>query len=112
MAEKFSQTSGEGVDPGGYQYGGGCNIGELVVFIRGGVKMTEDMRADVVIHGFWDMGNTYLLDMIIFNLDAGSYLHMESEKVLAKSKAYRKSNTFSSLLVIGIILLHLSTLPL
>ena len=44
--------------------------------------MPDESRADVYVHGLWKWGTTALFDMIIFNLDAGSYLCQTSAKAL------------------------------
>ena len=43
-------------------------------------------RADVIAHGFWKRWTTAMVDMIIVNLNAGSYLRMTPEKALAKAE--------------------------
>ena len=53
--------------------------------------------ADVSAHGFWKRGTTAMFDIIIVNLDAGSYLHMTPEKALAKAEK-EAAVGFSSLL--------------
>ena len=50
----------------------------------GQVELPEESRADVSAHGFWKWGATAMFDIRIFNLDAGSYLHMTPEKDLCK----------------------------
>ena len=52
--------------------------------------MPDESHADVSIHGFWKWGATALFDMIIVNLDSGSYLHQTSEKALAMSEKEKK----------------------
>ena len=34
----------------------------------------DESKIDVSVYGFWKCGTTALFDMIIVNLDAGSYL--------------------------------------
>ena len=52
----------------------------------GQVELPAYSRADVSSHGFWKWGTTAMFDIIIVNLDVGSYLHMTPEKDLAKEK--------------------------
>ena len=52
----------------------------------GQVQVPVDSRTDVSAHGFWKRGITAMFDIIIVNLDAGSYLHMTPEKALAKAE--------------------------
>ena len=51
----------------------------------GQVVVPAELRADVSVHGFCKRGTTVMFDIIIVNLDAGSYLHMTPEKALAKA---------------------------
>ena len=46
----------------------------------------EDKRADIVAHGLWKWVTTALFDVQIVNFDAGSYLRISPEKVLAQAK--------------------------
>ena len=56
----------------------------------GQVVALAESRADVSAHGFWKQGTTAMFDIRIFNLDAGSYLPMTPEKVLAKAEKEKK----------------------
>ena len=56
----------------------------------GGTRALKDTRDDVGAHGFWKQGTTYLFDIIIVNLDAGSYLPITPEKALAKLEKKKK----------------------
>ena len=38
------------------------------------VRVLDESRADVAVHGFWKWGTSALFDMQIINLDARSYL--------------------------------------
>ena len=49
----------------------------------GQVEVPAESRADVSAHVFWKQGTTVMFDIIIVNLDAGSYLRMTPEKALA-----------------------------
>ena len=52
----------------------------------GQVVVPADSRADVSAHGFWKRGTTAMFDILIVNLDMGSYLRMTPEKSLAKEE--------------------------
>ena len=52
----------------------------------GQVQVPEASLADVNSHGLWKRGTTVMFGIIIANLDAGSYLRMTPEKVLAKAE--------------------------
>ena len=56
----------------------------------GQVAIPAESRADVSAHGFWKRGTTPMFDIIIFNLYVGSYLHMITEKSLAKAEKDKK----------------------
>ena len=56
----------------------------------GQVVLPAESRADVSAHGFWKRGTTVMFDIIIVNLDAGSYLSMTPEKGLAKAEKENK----------------------
>ena len=51
----------------------------------GQVEVPAELRSDVSSHGFWKRGTTTVFDIIIANLDKGSYLRMTPKKALAKS---------------------------
>ena len=42
----------------------------------GQVEVPAELRADVSTHGFWKRGTTAIFDIIIVNLDIGSYLRL------------------------------------
>ena len=44
------------------------------------VVVTAESRADVSVHSFWKRGTTAMFDIIIVNIDAGSYLRMTAIK--------------------------------
>ena len=52
----------------------------------GQVQVFAESREDVSAHGFWKRGTTMMFDIIIVNLDAGSYLRMTPKKDLAKAE--------------------------
>ena len=52
--------------------------------------MPAESREDVITHGFWNRGNTSMFYIIIFNLDAGSYLSMTPENDLVKEEKEKK----------------------
>ena len=54
------------------------------------VELPEDSRADVSVHGVWKGGTTLMFDIIVLNLDMGSYLRMTPEKSLEKAEKERK----------------------
>ena len=60
----------------------------------GQATVYDESRANISVHGFWRWGNTNLYDMIIFNLDAGSYLLKTSPKSLATAEKYKKEKYF------------------
>ena len=47
-------------------------------------------RSDISAHSFWKQGTTAVVDILIVNLDAGSYLCMTPEKALAKAENEKK----------------------
>ena len=56
----------------------------------GQLVVTSELRADVSAHGFWKRGTIVMFDIIIVNLDTGSYLHMTPENALAKAEKEKK----------------------
>ena len=48
--------------------------------------VTTESRADVSAHGLWKQGTTVMFDIIITNLNVGSYLHMTPKKSLSKTE--------------------------
>ena len=68
------------------QGGSGWTVnGEAILLGRlGQVEVLIESRADVSAHGFWKRGTTAMFDIQIFNLNAGSYMHMTPEKALCK----------------------------
>ena len=54
------------------------------------MEVYTESKSDVSANGFWKWGTTVMFDIIIFNLDAGSYLHMMPEKSLAKEEKEKK----------------------
>ena len=56
----------------------------------GKIVVPEDLRADVSTHSFWKWGTTSIFDIIIVNLDTGSYLHMTPKKDIAKAEKDNK----------------------
>ena len=51
----------------------------------GQVAVPAEPRADAITHFFWKWGTTTMFDIIIVNLDAGSYLRITLEKALEKA---------------------------
>ena len=56
----------------------------------GQVVLPAESRADVSAHSFWKRGTTAMFDIIIVNLDLGSYLRLTPEKALAKTEKEKK----------------------
>ena len=56
----------------------------------GQVVVTEESRANIRTHGFWKRGTTATFDILIVDLNAGSYLHMTPEKALANAEKENK----------------------
>ena len=54
------------------------------------VVVPADWRADVSAHSFWKRGTTAMFNIIIVNLDAGSYLRMTPEKALEEAEKENK----------------------
>ena len=61
----------------------------------GQATMPDELQMDVSIHGFWKCVNTALFDMIIVNLDTGSYLCQTHEKAMAMSEKEKSTSTSS-----------------
>ena len=51
----------------------------------GQVAVPAELRADISAHGFLKRETTEMFEIIIVNLDAGSYLHRIPKKALAKA---------------------------
>ena len=77
---------------GAAQGGSGQTVNGAARLVRqpGQVVVPAESRSDVSAHGFWKRGTTAIFDIQIVNLDAGSYLRMTPEKVLAKSEKENK----------------------
>ena len=75
-----------GESQGGGSSGGKANKAAILVRRPGQVEVPADSRADVSAYGFWKQGTIAMFDIRIINLDAGSYLRMTPEKVLAKAE--------------------------
>ena len=56
----------------------------------GQLEVPSESRVDVSAHRLWKRGTTAMFGIRIYNLDAGSYLHMTLEKALAKSEKEKK----------------------
>ena len=63
----------------------------------GQVTIPAESRADVSAHGLWKRGTTVMFEMIIDNLDEGSYLLMIPEKAIAETENYKKRKYISEL---------------
>ena len=77
------ERTGAGVrQEGGESDGGTETVGQTVNGAArlagqpGQVVVPAESRADISAHGFWKRGTTTMFDIIIFNLDVGSYLRM------------------------------------
>ena len=82
-----SGTVKSGADTVGDSQGGsGQKLNKEAVLVGSlvQVQVPAGSRAYISAHGFWKRGNTAMFDIIIFNLDVGSYLHMTPEKALEK----------------------------
>ena len=62
------------------------NGAAILVGQPGQIVVSAESRADISAHGFWKRGTTAMFDIIIVNLNAGSYLRMTLEKALAKAE--------------------------
>ena len=84
-AVKGERTGAGAQQEGGEADGGtdtvGLTVNESAKLIGqpGQVVVPAELRADVSAHGFWKWGTTVMFDIIIVNLDAGSYLRMTPE---------------------------------
>ena len=56
----------------------------------GQLAVPAKLRADISAHGLWKRGNTLMFEIVIVDLDAGSCLHIISEKYLAKAEKENK----------------------
>ena len=54
------------------------------------VVLPVDSRSAISAHGFWKRGTTAMFELIIVNLDVGSYLRMTPKKVLAHADKDKK----------------------
>ena len=54
------------------------------------VAVHEELMADVSSNVLWKRGTTALFDIIIFNLDVGSYLRKTSKKSFLKEEKEKK----------------------
>ena len=75
---------------GGRSNGQSINGVHELVRRLGKVAVAAESREDVSAHDFWKRGTTTMFDIIIVNLDAGSYLRMMPEKALAKADKENK----------------------
>ena len=69
------QEGGE-ADGGRDTVGRKVNVAARLIGKPGKVVVPADSRADVSAHGFWKRGTTTMFNIIIVNLNAGSYLRM------------------------------------
>ena len=81
------ETSEGGTEIVGEIQGGGKNGSKINVADRlerrpVQVAVPAKSRVDVNAHGFWKRRSTAMFDIIISNLNAGSYLHMMPNKDL------------------------------
>ena len=56
----------------------------------GQVVVPAESRASLSDHGFWKRGTTVMFDIIIINIDVGSYLNMTPEKDIAMAEQEKK----------------------
>ena len=88
-ARQDDGTANGGADiVGEYQGGNGPTVNRVSVLPSRSVQVVvpAESRASISAHGFWNLGTTAMFDIRIFHLDAGSYLRMTPEKVLAKEE--------------------------
>ena len=66
----------------------------VVVLARrpGEVQVPAELRVYGSAHSFWKWGTTAMFDIRIFNLDAGSYLHMTPENDLTKAEKEKRDS--------------------
>ena len=81
------ERTGAGARQEGVEAKGGT---DRLIGQPGQLVVPAESRADVSAHGFWKRGTTAMFDIIIFNLNAGSYLRMTPEKALAKAEKENK----------------------
>ena len=60
----------------------------------GKVYISAELWADVSAQNFWKQITTTIFDVIIVNLDVGSYLNMIHKKAPAKAEKYKKDKSF------------------
>ena len=90
--QKGGEADG-GTDTVGAAQGGNgraVNAEARLVAESGQIGVPAELRADVSAHSFWKRGTTAMFDIIIVNLDAGSYLSVTTEKSLAKAEKEKK----------------------
>ena len=88
-ARQENKTADGGVDTVGEAQGGRGRAVNGTVRLVGRpvqVQVPAESRADVSAHVFLKQGTTAMFDIIILNLNAGSYLRMTPEKALASSE--------------------------
>ena len=56
----------------------------------GHIAVSSEPREDVSLHSVWKWGTTAMFDIIIVNLNVGSYLRMTPKKNLAKAEKDKK----------------------
>ena len=66
------------------------NVAAVLVRRLEQVEVPAKSRAYVRAHGFWKRETTGMFDLRMVNLDAGSYLRMMLENVLAKAEKENK----------------------
>ena len=69
--------------------------GAAVLARRSGkVEVPAESRSYVSAHSFWKRASTAMFDILIINLDVGSYLRMSQEKDVAMVKGKKRTCTF------------------